>query len=296
MRRIFFLLIALGAIGLLAVVTLNETPEVDARPEREIARSAQLALRQIAHELLKCNGDATTLIPAVEVTAPFEFFLPIGQPLDYDQLLSIAPGIFQSHGLELPYSLSLQDCTTNDLVLGYNWSPEMRTPNAACSGRDRPDDECHHLKLSIASAFDLPIQRTAFLPYLLLLLFGAGGLGWSLSRRNPLPDQEEPAAANSSQRKISARTTFDVVHQQLTIDEQPIELTFREAKLLNYLVEHTNEVLDRETIHAAVWGSEGVMVGRSLDVFISRLRKKMAPDGTIEIGTIHGIGYRLTVS
>ena len=74
---------------------------------------------------------------------------------------------------------------------------------------------------------------------------------------------------------------------------EEINLTFRENKLLSFLASQPNEVLKRADILAAVWEEEGVIVGRSLDVFISRLRKLLKPDSTVQIKTIHGIGYRL---
>jgi len=60
--------------------------------------------------------------------------------------------------------------------------------------------------------------------------------------------------------------------------------------------EHANEVLPREQIHDAVWAAEGVMVGRSLDVFVSRLRKKILGTDVVSIQTVHGVGYRFILA
>ena len=83
--------------------------------------------------------------------------------------------------------------------------------------------------------------------------------------------------------------------QRLEWGEEQSELTYRECKLLTYLAENPNAVLARENIHDAVWGDEGIMVGRSLDVFISRLRKKLAGIESVKIETVHGVGYRFRV-
>jgi DNA-binding response OmpR family regulator len=72
-------------------------------------------------------------------------------------------------------------------------------------------------------------------------------------------------------------------------------LTFRENKLLLYFANHPNQVLEREEILANVWGDEGLIVGRSLDVFVSRLRKILKNDTTLQLKNIHGIGYRLEI-
>ena len=62
------------------------------------------------------------------------------------------------------------------------------------------------------------------------------------------------------------------------------------------MAQHPNEVLSRDTLIAKVWEDEGVIVGRSLDVFISRLRKLLKGDDSVQIKTVHGVGYRLEVS
>lgn len=70
-------------------------------------------------------------------------------------------------------------------------------------------------------------------------------------------------------------------------------MTFRETKLLRLFASSPDQLLEREFILNQVWADEGVLVGRSIDVFVSRLRKKIAADPSIGIVAIHGVGYRL---
>ena len=76
---------------------------------------------------------------------------------------------------------------------------------------------------------------------------------------------------------------------------QEIELTQREAELLQYFLEHKNEVLTREQILSAIWGQDDYFFGRSLDVFVSRLRKIFSVDGSVKIENLHGIGFKLVL-
>ncbi|MES2893554.1 MAG: response regulator transcription factor [Bacteroidota bacterium] len=69
-------------------------------------------------------------------------------------------------------------------------------------------------------------------------------------------------------------------------------LTQREAELLKYFLDHKNEVLKRDQILTALWGKDDYFLGRSLDVFVSRLRKLFAKDATIKIENLHGIGFK----
>jgi DNA-binding response OmpR family regulator len=69
-------------------------------------------------------------------------------------------------------------------------------------------------------------------------------------------------------------------------------LTYKEAELLRYFCDNPNKVLSRSDILKQVWGSDDYYLGRSLDVFISRLRKYLSSDENIKILNLHGIGFR----
>lgn len=71
-------------------------------------------------------------------------------------------------------------------------------------------------------------------------------------------------------------------------------LTRREAELLQFFCEHRNELLPREVILKAVWGNDDYFIGRSMDVFITRLRKYLKDDDRISIVNSHGNGFKLT--
>ncbi|QHL86967.1 response regulator [Nibribacter ruber] len=73
-------------------------------------------------------------------------------------------------------------------------------------------------------------------------------------------------------------------------------LTDREAELLRLFAQHPQQLLRREEILQRLWQDDGYFVGRSLDVFISRLRKYLQPDSTLKITTVHGRGYKLEVA
>lgn len=88
---------------------------------------------------------------------------------------------------------------------------------------------------------------------------------------------------------------FDPGNFLLQKDDKQIELTQREAELLQYFLEHKNEVLKREQILTAIWGQDDYFFGRSLDVFVSRLRKIFAGDENVKIENLHGIGFKMVL-
>lgn len=75
--------------------------------------------------------------------------------------------------------------------------------------------------------------------------------------------------------------------------EEPKNLTQKEADLLKLFIENKNQVLRRSQILKQLWGEDDYFLGRSLDVFISRLRRYLRPDDRLRIENIHGVGFRL---
>lgn len=87
--------------------------------------------------------------------------------------------------------------------------------------------------------------------------------------------------------------TFHPDNLQLVRGDNKTSLTKKEAAVLKILCEHKNKVIERELITNLIWGDDSYFVGRSLDVFITRLRKMLADDDDVQIVNIHGVGFRL---
>jgi DNA-binding response OmpR family regulator len=89
------------------------------------------------------------------------------------------------------------------------------------------------------------------------------------------------------------RYLFDAVKQTLTYNNTQETLTYRETALLELLIENKNEILDRTIILKKIWGDDDFFNGRSLDVFITKLRKKVSLDSSVQILNIRSQGYKL---
>lgn len=87
--------------------------------------------------------------------------------------------------------------------------------------------------------------------------------------------------------------TFDFTRQELRLRENTQKLTHREAHLLFNLVKTKNQVLDRSLILKKLWGDDDFFSARSMDVFITKLRKKLKDDPSVEIVNVRGYGYKL---
>ncbi|HEX8270336.1 MAG TPA: response regulator transcription factor [Flavobacterium sp.] len=105
------------------------------------------------------------------------------------------------------------------------------------------------------------------------------------SQKNQKPDQGN----------IVGKYQFDNKNYVLFNDSEKISLTQREAELLQLFLDNRNKVLKREEILKSLWGDDDYFMGRSLDVFISRLRKILVNEQGISIENLHGIGFRFTM-
>lgn len=107
----------------------------------------------------------------------------------------------------------------------------------------------------------------------------------NLAEKKPAPPQP----------KKIGRFVFLPEEHTLTIDGNTRKLTLKEVELIRFFAENPNKVLSRNEILEKVWGSNDYFLGRSLDVFISRLRKYFKADPDIQIINLHGIGFRFSI-
>lgn len=89
--------------------------------------------------------------------------------------------------------------------------------------------------------------------------------------------------------------TFDFANQSLTIDGKVKRITEKESDILNYLLAHRNNVIKREDLLKDLWGENDYFLGRSMDVFITKIRKYLKEDPTVSIENIFGVGFIFNV-
>jgi len=102
--------------------------------------------------------------------------------------------------------------------------------------------------------------------------------------------------SNIIAQKLSvADIQLDMQNLILSLPDGEQKLTPREADLLAFFIRHKNELLTREAILEAIWGDNDYFFGRSLDVFISKIRKMLKADSTIKLENRHGVGFILKI-
>lgn len=285
----------------LALTALRQQAPEDIQA-RQFSQKVNLALRYTGDRLLRMEGDSSSRIPAVRQSAHNEWLLRLERRFNYDSLPNLLQTAFQKHGVAGDYQVAVLNCTNGDLMLGYDFSTLQPGSPAACGGRDL-EAVCLNIQVVFPNIAAFEPSRW---PYVWAVLVGLSGLvllwfyqkGFRFSRvKGPQALEVGTAVlAESNEANRLSQTVFDPANQTVHVAGHPKALTYREAKLLQLFIAHPNELLSRDHILKAVWEDEGILVGRSVDVFVSRLRKILKEDESLQLVNVHGVGYRLQVS
>jgi hypothetical protein len=266
-----------------------------------LVEHSNLALRKTVHQLWQLEGNDSLTIDVVQEENGKVFSIQLSQGFNYDTLPWILHRSLENYGLaEEAYLLTVFKCGKEEIILGYN-SEDFKKGEVPCVGREQYS-QCNIIKLTFPERKEgtTIFQNILYLLGILLILYAGVEIARIIGRRRlnkkKLEEkrQEELANSRSYILRIGNSQLFPD-NQLILINGEEKELTYRENKLLLFLARHANQLLKREVILNKVWGEEGIKVGRSLDVFISRLRKILRADNKIAIRSVHGVGYRLEV-
>lgn len=274
------------------------SPASDETNPQRFEEKVNLALRRTGHHLLLASGDSTSRIAAVKKKDEGTYVLQLSRAFDYNQLPASLEESFDLHGIKNNYDVAVIDCKTNEVQLGYNFLDYSKTKEVACVGREQIMS-CYNIKVT----FSLPENHSKSNPIwwtlgLGLVLAGVSYGIWSRKKTILAPAIETPneQPIEKSVRLCFGESSMDIANQLLYVGNTKQNLTYREAKLLQLFIKHQNQILERDFILKSVWEDEGITVGRSIDVFVSRLRKLLQEDSSLKIAAVHGVGYRLEVS
>ena len=278
-------------IGIVAALLWLAAPVRGNNDNIRFVEKANLALRRTAHHLLIANGDSTSAIPPVKQIDPNTFSIEIKNSFHYEKLPVLLQESLQMQEIGRGYHVSVINCESGELQLGYHFLDLQKEGGVPCENREH-ENGCVIVQVSFMPE---KAETPAAQPHWWMVPVGTvlAGLGFIVWRRGKTERTLVPVVQTTS---INiGNSTFDFQNQTLIAAGTHHQLTYREAKLLSLLVKHANQVLERDFILKSVWEDEGITVGRSVDVFVSRLRKMLSADDRIKISAIHGVGYRLEI-
>lgn len=261
---------------------------------KNFAEKVNLALRRTAHRLLKSSGDSTSQIEPVKTVDESTFTVRLNKSFDYDNLPQLLEESLKLHQIEDNYDVSVLNCKDGEIQLGYNYLDFKNDGDVACGGR-KQDKNCYDLKVSFPKK---SVQNTSKSLWLIPLwgLFLGGFIYWKRINSEKKNEVEIFIEPELSDKILFGNSSLNFSNQLLNSGNVQYNLTYREAKLLKLFVDNANQLLERDFIMKVIWEDEGITVGRSLDVFVSRLRKMLQADANVQIVTSHGVGYKLQVT
>lgn len=291
-------IIALSVVlltALLFVQFVRSTPTSAQTEKNRFAEKVNLALRRTAHQLLLAAGDSTSQIPPVQQTDANTFLIRLDHSFDYGKLPELLQKSLQIHAINDKYDVAVLNCSDGKIQLGYSVLDIREKKTVACSGRAQTNG-CYNLQVR----FSTPEAASPLAMNWWMLAVGSvlTALVFTVFRRSSPPKEvtNSPVSAPEEDHKLHfGNSSLDMANLKLRSNNQEHDLTYREAKLLRLFAGSPNQLLERDFILKSVWEDEGIIVGRSVDVFVSRLRKLLQDDPTLKIVAVHGVGYRLEV-
>jgi hypothetical protein len=321
---------ALLAMGTALIVIVSWTairgravlPVIDHATEK-------LVIRQIGHQLLLQAGDSSSRILPVEERANKEYLIRFAAPFTFvpDTLVATVRRVVAANGLPPSYLVEVIHCAPSaEVIFGFQIYKDSARNVIPCLGRPQ-EKACYNIRIRFIengaagmNPFSSGLLAGSLVAILVSLLFRAlyiskrrtagkpGNMpalgtstGITMDSSGPqniqpdLPTEEVKQEVPLPTGIAIGNLLFFRESQQLVTDSSIILLTAKEAKLLHVFANAQQEMIDRDQLMKQVWEDEGVIVGRSLDMFVSKLRKKLQADPRVSILNVHGKGYKLVI-
>ena len=267
----------------------------------------KVAMRMIGHELLLASGDSTSrVLPITKEEDRYK--IRFASAFSFEPLLlsHVVDSIVKESRIASAYIVEVKDCDSGHVVYSYEVGQKNKGDMIPCQGRSQAEG-CYIVLLRILAPFHPPDAgnsntaaingapdekkyQGAFNPAILSSVFIGFVISLLLVR-----NIKKRSLKNGTHLIGIGSYLFD--HKNMTLVKGSIKqhLTGKESDLLQLLYVHLNSTVDRDVILNEVWRDEGAYIGRTLDVYISKLRKKLGSDPAINIVNVRGVGYKMTL-
>ena len=281
----------IALIGLLLIIFaflwLFNTLESTANQEQ----LAKIALREVGHELLLSNQDSSSVVPPIVALEDARF------KLEFKEDISIVPGDLvelihqRTQNANLPdyYVVEVIQCLDGEVAYSYQMEFNKDTSIIPCGTRAL-SKSCYNIQVDFMALTAVKSKNPAYLyAFLGVLVF--------LFLDYLVHARQRKSAMQIIQPEHAPLGVFKFYPEQNKLVREAVEinLSAKECELLALFTQNPNQIIKREELTKKVWEDKGVFVGRSLDTYISKLRKKLKDDDSIKITNVHGVGYKLEI-
>lgn len=283
LRKIYFycsLCIAVFA----SIMLLSSNKKSEPVPEL-----VKITLRDVGNKLLLSNRDSTSLILPIQKIDDSKYQLSFEKALAIhpDSLIAIVARSFKQANLPVDYQIEVKQC--EDLEVAYSFLKYANQGKSIipCRGRIIPQ-KCYIIEVRFLEKIANSHNKYFWFWIVLLLVSLILTFVFFLKRI-----KTKPINLINENSILIGKFHFYPNENKLMLETKEISLSKKEVELLSLFVANQNKIIKREELSKKVWEDHGVFVGRSLDTYISKLRKKLIEDETLKLTNIHGIGYIL---
>lgn len=255
------------------------------------SEKVKIVLREIGNQLLLSQDDSTSLIKPVLEIEDFKYELSFDRSTGFKpgKLVDISKKVLLESGFSKGYIVEVLQCRDGEVAYSFKVSGDKEEDLIPCVGRELPLD-CYQITINFT---EKPEKKSSLFYVLILILLGVLLLYfiWKWILQKAVVEEKLESDDFSSFGSFQ----FYPDQNKLVKQSSEIGLSKKECELLAILVENLNQVVKRDELSKKVWEDNGVFVGRSLDTYISKLRKKLKEDSSVHLTNIHGVGYKLEI-
>ncbi len=261
------------------------------RSKEGFSALVKVSLRAVGNQLLLSHHDSTSLVlPVIKLETKYELSFQKEISLLPNNLVSIIKNSFEKAGLPKYYRVEVIQCTDLEVAYSYEMTNDKEKNIIPCAGRLLPEN-CY----TITVRFTNKETYFAIQPLLYVLVFIAFVLIAFLFYKRKQAQNIPPSQEDATTYKAIGIFHFYPEQNKLVKATEEISLSRKECELLAIFIANPNQIIKRDELTKRVWEDHGVIVGRSLDTYISKLRKILKDDDSIKITNVHGVGYKLEI-
>ena len=259
------------------------------KKDETFSELVKIALRDVGNKLLLANQDSTSLILPIQKVEKSKYQLSFEKELTIypDTLVKVVQESFQKANLPSHYQLEVKQCKDLEVAYSFLQNANVEKSIVPCSGRTIPQ-KCYTIEVRFLEKGEASTKKIIWIVLLSLSIIAAFIFFPKRKKTKQLHSTIENGIP-------LGKFLFYPEESKLLLTSNEISLSKKEVELLTLFVENPNKIIKREELSKKVWEDHGVFVGRSLDTYISKLRKKLSDDESIKLTNVHGIGYVLEV-
>jgi DNA-binding winged helix-turn-helix (wHTH) protein len=263
--------------------------------ENDFSERAKINLRAVGNQLLLSQEDSLSLVLPITKIDDFKYKISFEKRISFEPsvLVNIVKNVFNTTMISKNYRVEVIDVSSKEVGYSYEISTKKEKTLIPCAGRDLPEKN-YSIELKFLDQ-NKSKPNYNFLFYILIVLFLV------VIYKKYFSVKQTTKQTTESEKIVSENATtlgsFQFYPDQNKLIKKAIEipLSKKECELLEIFVANPNQIIKREALTKKVWEDNGVFVSRSLDTYISKLRKKLKEDKSIQLVNIHGVGYKLEI-